>query len=126
MSMQPALVLTLLALAVDCRMPPTTCAGELAGVDVNGDGKADVRTVMRDGRELCRDVDLNFDGRPDVVKLGGDGPVVWTASDFDFDGRADRIEVTLGPDARYELLDLDFDARPDVLRAVTAQVAGGG
>lgn len=100
-------------------MPAMACAvdGEVEGIDVDGDGRAEVRAVSMGGRELCREFDLNHDGKVDVVRVSA--PLVgtlWRASDFDTDGRADLLELLPDAAVRHELIDRDFDGRPDLLR----------
>lgn len=110
-------LLLLLALAA-CDMPRTVCgSGDATGVDVDGDGRPDLRTVVIGGRTVCRELDLDFDGAPDVIRVGDiDGDLQWSAHDLDFDGRADRLERHEGGALVEELLDLDGDGRPDLRR----------
>src|SRR5687767_9122773 len=64
-------------------MPHQSCTdggGEIQALDVNGDGRPDIRTVMRGGRAYCRESDANFDGRVDIVRF------------FDDQGRPTRVE----------------------------------
>lgn len=43
--------------------------GEVRGVDLDGDGTADLQEVAKDGALACRSSDLNLDGRPDVFEF---------------------------------------------------------
>jgi len=43
--------------------------GDVQGVDLDGDGNADVHEARKDGALLCRVSDLNLDGRPDVFEF---------------------------------------------------------
>lgn len=98
-------------------MPRTTCqaAGEVRTIDINGDGKPDVRTILVGGREVCRESDLDFDGRPDAIRLT-DGRRQWVGHDLDGDGRTDRLELRDGDTVIEELFDLDGDGKPDQRR----------
>jgi hypothetical protein len=81
-------------------MPPDECTDEVlraVELDMNGDGRADVRTLYaHDGKGghwyRCRLIDHDHDGRMDVA---------WVADDA-------------SGDSYVEYLDLDFDARIDV------------
>lgn len=71
------------------------CAvAESAGLDANGDGRAEVGRAMSGGREACRVADLNGDGRPDrTTFFDSDGRLRRVESDFDRDGRIDEIAL---------------------------------
>ncbi len=72
--------------------------GEYAsGVDLNGDGRSDLRRVVVGGQERCRALDLNLDGRIDVwVYLDASGKVRRRETDYDRDGRIDEIALFRG------------------------------
>lgn len=111
-----ALALATLGLACDA-MPAMTCddRSDVQAVDINGDGRPDVRIARHLGRELCRETDLNFDGPPDVIRVtSADGSPLWIGHDFDGDGRADQVEIHVVGRFRYMLRDLDGDGRPDL------------
>lgn len=89
----------------------------VAQVDVNGDGRPDIRRVMDEdsGRERCREVDLNFDGRIDVVRVFDDqGRVLREDLDFDFDGRIDEIAFYRAGNIVRKELDTNFDNAIDM------------
>jgi hypothetical protein len=111
------LVLLLLALTA-CDMPRATCgSGDATTLDVNGEGRPDVRTVVIGGPTVCRESDLDFDGAPDVVRVTDiDGNLQWLGQDLDFDGRVDRLEHHEGGALVEEMIDLDGDGRPDLRR----------
>lgn len=86
-------------------------------VDVNGDGRPDIRRVIatEGGRERCREVDLNFDGRIDVVRVFDDrGRVLREDLDFDFDGRIDEIGFYRAGNIVRKELDTNFDNAIDM------------
>ncbi len=63
-------------------------------VDVNGDGKTDITTVLENGREVCRAVDLNFDGVVDSYSyFDGSGQLRRRENDYDKDGQIDEISL---------------------------------
>jgi hypothetical protein len=109
-------VLLLLVLAA-CDLRRMTCGGGGTSVDVDGDGRPDVRTVMLGERTVCREVDLDFDGAADVVRITDlDGTLQWLAHDLDRDGRVDHIERHEGGVLVDELIDSDIDGRLDLHR----------
>jgi hypothetical protein len=92
-----------------------TSGADLIEVDVNGDGRADIRHVQVDGVRQCSEVDLNFDGHVDVVRFyGPDGrTVVREEHDFDFDGRLDQIAFFEDGRLVRKELDTNFNNRID-------------
>ena len=82
--------------------------------DVNGDGRANLRHVYRDGKEACAEIDMNLDGRIDVTRLFDDnGQMVMEQHDFDFDGRLDQqVFYEAGAMIRKEV-DTNFDKLVD-------------
>lgn len=117
------LLLALLALAACDSMPATACepTGTLAQIDVNGDGRPDVRKYTLRGEEVCRDTDLDFDGRPDTIVVSDAGRGVrWTGSDLDGDGRCDHVEVHVDGQPTRVFTDADHDGRPDQRRPPAA------
>ena len=83
-------------------------------VDVNGDGRANLRHVYRDGKETCAEIDMNLDGRIDVTRVFDDGgQMVLEQHDFDFDGRLDQqVIYEAGAVVRKEV-DTNFDKMVD-------------
>src|SRR5262249_45832251 len=64
-------------------------------LDLNGDGKADIRRVFSKGtgREICRVVDLNHDGKPDLYEyFDGNGTVRRREFCYDDTGVVNAIE----------------------------------
>jgi hypothetical protein len=101
-------------------MPHQACAdggGDVQQVDVNGDGRADIRTVIRGGQVFCRETDANFDGRVDVVRFfDAQGQPVRVEDDYDFDGRIDVVASYENGEIRTDVLDTNFDGRTDTWR----------
>ena len=61
--------------------------------DVNGDGRPDLFSVMKDGHELCRAADLDFDGKIDIWTYFDDqGRVRRRELDYNRDGQIDEIQ----------------------------------
>lgn len=108
----------LLVLVACDDLPRTSCgSGEATSVDIDGDGRPDVRTVVIGGRTVCRETDLDFDGVPDVVRITDiDGNLQWLGHDLDRDGRVDRLERHEAGALVEELIDHDGDGRPDLRR----------
>jgi hypothetical protein len=64
-------------------------------LDLNGDGKADIRRVFSKGtgREICRVTDLNHDGKPDLYEyFDGNGAVRRREFCYDDTGVVNAIE----------------------------------
>lgn len=79
-------------------------------IDANRDGRANIRQVYEDGRELCVEIDMNFDGRIDVTRLfDGSGKIELEQHDFDFDGRLDQQAFYAEGKMVRKELDTDFD-----------------
>lgn len=100
-------------------MPHETCVqgGNGEGLDVNGDGQVDVRTVMAGGRPQCRETDANFDGRIDIYRwFDASGNVTRVEDDYDFDGRIDVVATYQGGVVSTDVLDTNFDGRTDTWR----------
>lgn len=118
--MRPAcLTLALLLLAACDTMPATTCDVDAAPelVDLNGDGKPEIRKFIIKGREVCRETDLDFDGKPDTILMSDAGRgVSWLGSDLDRDGRCDQVEVRVDGKPTHLVLDTNGDGRPDERR----------
>ena len=73
------------------------CEGGGEAVDVNGDGKPDIRRVMAGGRETCRVTDLNRNGKPDLYQyFDGAGNLRRREADYDESGVVDAIEIYEG------------------------------
>lgn len=70
------------------------CEGGGEAVDVNGDGKPDIRRIMAGGREVCRVTDLNRNGKPDLYQyFDGAGNLRRREADYDESGVVDAIEI---------------------------------
>lgn len=113
--LRAALVLAALLAACD-DMPKAACepTDTVEAIDLNNDGRPDVRKYIIKGREVCRETDLDFDGDPDTIVVADAGRrVSWTGSDFDGDGRCDHVEVRVDGVPKHVLLDLDHDGHPD-------------
>lgn len=79
-------------------------------VDANRDGRANIRQVFQDGKELCVEIDLNLDGRIDVTRIFDDaGNLELEQHDFDFDGRLDQQAFYADGKMVRKELDTDFD-----------------
>jgi hypothetical protein len=62
-------------------------------LDVNNDGKPDIKKVSKGGREICRITDLNHDGRPDMFEyFDATGQLRRRESDYDDNGVVNSIE----------------------------------
>jgi hypothetical protein len=78
--------------------------------DANGDGRANIRHVMRNGRRHCSEIDINFNGRADVIRFYENGDVVLREQhDFDFDGKLDQDTFYAGGRVERKELDTNFD-----------------
>lgn len=101
-------------------MPHEACVdrgGDIRDVDVNGDGRPDVRTVQRDGRLFCRETDANFDGRVDITRFFDEqGRPLRVEDDYDFDGRLDLVSSYREGELVSDVLDTNFDGRTDTWR----------
>jgi hypothetical protein len=103
-------------------MPHQSCIegvsqGDIVAVDVNGDGRPDIRTVMRGGRPYCRETDANFDGRVDIIRFFDDqGRPTRVEDDYDFDGRIDVVATYENGVIVSDMLDTNFDGRTDTWR----------
>lgn len=75
----------------DCPISAASTVSE----DINGDGRPDRRTVMRDGgKASCRALDFNFDGVIDAwVYLDDAGRVRRRENDYDRDGNVDEVSL---------------------------------
>jgi hypothetical protein len=62
-------------------------------LDVNNDGKPDIKKVSKGGREVCRITDLNRDGKPDMFEyFDQTGQLRRRESDYDDNGVVNSIE----------------------------------
>ncbi len=121
--MPRAVLLALLVLAACDSMPRATCEtnGTPALIDINGDGRPDIRKFMHRGKEVCRETDLDFDGHPDTILVSDAGRgVSWTGSDFNSDGLCDHVEVRVDGKPTHEVVDTDSDGHPDHQRKLAA------
>lgn len=63
-------------------------------VDVNNDGKPDIKRVYDGGREVCRISDLNHDGKPDMFEYyDKTGVLRRREADYDDNGIVNAIEI---------------------------------
>lgn len=63
-------------------------------VDVNNDGKPDIKRVYDGGREVCRISDLNHDGKPDMFEYyDKTGVLRRREADYDDNGIVNSIEI---------------------------------
>lgn len=103
-------------------MPHQSCVdaggGEVATMDVNGDGQVDIRTLVVDGRPRCRETDANFDGRVDIYRWfdPATGAPARVEDDYDFDGRIDVVATFENGVVARDILDTNFDGRTDTWR----------
>ena len=82
--------------------------------DNNGDGKADMVSVVSGGREVCRALDLNFDGRFDrYVYFDANGDIRRVESDYDRDGRIDEVAIYVGGKLVRKDREMNLDGRVD-------------
>ncbi|HVJ90873.1 MAG TPA: hypothetical protein VM580_13805, partial [Labilithrix sp.] len=66
-------------------------------VDVNNDGKPDIRRVYAGAQEICRISDLNRDGRPDMFEYyDASGQLRRREADYDDNGVVNSIEIYEG------------------------------
>ena len=62
-------------------------------LDVNNDGKPDIKRVYKGGREVCRIADLNYDGKPDMFEYYDEsGQLRRREADYDDNGVVNAIE----------------------------------
>jgi hypothetical protein len=91
--------------------------------DANGDGKNDIRQLMRGNVETCREVDGNFDGRMDFYRFFSDSGVLERLDeDLDFDGHVDQITIYRGGQVARRDIDTNFDDMMDTHEVYTAGV----
>lgn len=108
--------------AVEMSREPAEGGLQKVTVDLDGDGKAEVTNFVRprtDGPDLVlrKDVDLNRDGRIDVRTTFDDGGLrVDETMDQDFDGRADWIDHYIAGRRSYAEVDTDFDGVFDLFK----------
>src|SRR5579871_3295216 len=91
---------------------------DVATLDQNGDGRADVwRHFDRHGQLVEIDVDTNFDGQPDLEEYYDRGTLVRRESDRNFNGQADLIEEfdAVTHTQTRSVIDIDFDGSADLL-----------
>lgn len=88
--------------------------GKVEKLDVNNDGKADIRRVSHDGREVCRITDLNHDGKPDMFEyFDAAGQLRRRESDYDDNGVVNSIEHFVGGKLVQRELDTTNQGRID-------------
>jgi hypothetical protein len=83
-------------------------------VDSNGDGKPDIVSVMKGGKEVCRVLDLNFDGVTDrYVYFDEAGQPRRMESDYDRDGRIDEVAYLTGGQFVRKDREMNLDGKLD-------------
>lgn len=83
-------------------------------VDSNGDGKPDIVSVMKGGKEVCRVLDLNFDGKTDrYIYFDAAGQPRRIESDYDRDGRVDEVAYLLGGQLVRKDREMNLDGKLD-------------
>lgn len=71
--------------------------GKVVAIDVNGDGKPDIRRVFDGNREVCRISDLNHDGKPDLYQYFDQGGALRRREyDLDDNGVMNMVETLKG------------------------------
>jgi hypothetical protein len=66
----------------------------IEAVDVNNDGKPDIKRVFNGQREICRISDLNRDGKPDMFEYyDANGQLRRREADYDDNGIVNAIEI---------------------------------
>jgi hypothetical protein len=62
-------------------------------LDANNDGKADIKRVLKNGKEICRITDLDHDGTPDMFEYYDQtGQLRRREADYDHNGIVNSIE----------------------------------
>lgn len=71
--------------------------GKVEAVDVNNDGKPDIRKHFDGSREVCRESDLDRDGRPDLYQyFTANGDLRRRESDYNDNGLPNMVEYFEG------------------------------
>ncbi len=91
------------------------CKGDGHTVDVNNDGKPDIRHVLAKGKRACTEIDMNFDAQIDVYRFYADDGkgVRFEQHDYDFDGRLDQQAFYVNGVMERKELDTNFDGLVD-------------
>lgn len=93
---------------------PCDAAKAAQKTDANGDGKAEISTVMSGGRMECQAMDLNFDGSVDrYTYYDASGQLRRVESDYDRDGRTDEIALYQGGVLVERQREMNLDGRLD-------------
>jgi hypothetical protein len=83
-------------------------------VDSNGDGKPDIVSVLKGGKEVCRVLDLNFDGKVDrFIYFDEAGQARRMESDYDRDGRVDEVAYLVGGQFVRKDREMNLDGKLD-------------
>lgn len=83
-------------------------------VDSNNDGKPDIVSVMKGGKEVCRVLDLNFDGKVDrFIYFDDAGQARRMESDYDRDGRVDEVAYLVGGQFVRKDREMNLDGKLD-------------
>ena len=73
--------------------PCDESGNKVESLDANNDGKADIKRVMKNGKEICRITDLNHDGKPDMYEYyDASGQVRRREADYDDNNVVNSIE----------------------------------
>jgi hypothetical protein len=77
----------------DTTLAHEPCAGDGPREDANGDGKADVQHITKNGREVCRIADLDFDGKPELFSYFNEsGQLQRRETDLDGNGIPNMVD----------------------------------
>ena len=66
---------------------------ESDSMDMDFDGRPDVKTTYENNKPKKKELDLQFDGKPDVIRYYSKGRLVRLESDTDNDGKVDHWEI---------------------------------
>jgi hypothetical protein len=77
----------------DTTLAHEPCAGDGPREDANGDGKADIQRITKNGREVCRIADLDFDGKPELFSYFNEsGQLQRRETDLDGNGIPNMVD----------------------------------
>ena len=97
------------------RQPCPVRLSRIERIDLNGDRRPDVQQSWKDGRLFCAAMDLNFDGKVDVKRFyESNGKTIRREEhDFDFDGELDQVSFFKAGSLVRKDLDTNYDKRID-------------